>query len=201
MASTQSYLKNNQDGELLNRLYQEDYYWYLESAPFINKFGRAIAAWVQELGDSVLDLGCGTGWLAGLLPGEYSYVGLDGSQVAIERARKKYPKRKFINYRIERLVELGNTLPGIDKFDTLVLGGMLETLVEPTMRITLIQELQQIFSARSLIVYDLERLDTTQFNNRWIRLGEEHGTITVEELPDLVGAKRRRKIVVYDLLN
>ncbi len=55
-----------------------------------------VARLAQESGTaSVLDVGCGTGTLAGFLPAESAYLGIDMSQSYIDEAARNHPKRTF----------------------------------------------------------------------------------------------------------
>lgn len=61
----------------------------------------AAAAWVTAQDLNVLELGCGTGWLASLLAnvsGEHfgSYVGIDFSRVALKCAAKRVTDKRFV---------------------------------------------------------------------------------------------------------
>ncbi|MFW6866054.1 class I SAM-dependent methyltransferase [Nocardioides sp. CPCC 206347] len=80
-----------------------------------------------EQGSSLLDVGCGTGWLSAEFP---AYVGLDNSPAAVEAAQQR-----GIDV---RLADLEAGLPvGDAEFDGAVLKDVLEHLLDP---VGLVQE-------------------------------------------------------------
>jgi SAM-dependent methyltransferase len=56
---------------------------------------RALLCVPMRPGDSVEDLGCGTGRLADLLPEDVTYEGLDWSEEVVELARQRRPGKRF----------------------------------------------------------------------------------------------------------
>lgn len=46
-------------------------------------------------GKTLLDVGCGTGDLLNLLPGDTGYIGIDVSEKAVKHARAMHPGREF----------------------------------------------------------------------------------------------------------
>lgn len=72
---------------------------YDESHSFVHEYGGDVIELLErELGDRVLDLGCGTGHLtARLAEGDGSVVGVDSSSGMISRARDSYPELEFIH--------------------------------------------------------------------------------------------------------
>ena len=86
----------------------------------------SVLAEVGELqGSSVLDVGCGLGDLAGWLDRKQintEYVGLDLTESLIETARRRYPRKRFVNGSI--------TDPEIlkgEKFDFVLASGIFAT--------------------------------------------------------------------------
>ena len=92
------------------------YYWYLR---------HHYQAVEQYLVGSVLDIGCGPGYLAARVkPNEGMYTGVDISPKAIEIARKLFPGAAFYVHDVEH-----TPLPFADRsFDTIVASEMLEHL-------------------------------------------------------------------------
>lgn len=45
---------------------------------------------------SVIEFGCGTGWVAQGLPSQITYLGIDANSWCLERARQRCPHRTFI---------------------------------------------------------------------------------------------------------
>lgn len=68
----------------------------------------------------ILDLGCGTGWLAGILGRFGPTTGIDLSPIAIETAQKRYPDVQFIAANIFDLREK------TDKYDIVVSQEVIE---------------------------------------------------------------------------
>lgn len=66
-------------------------------------------------GKAVLDLGCGSGWLAALMTARGAIVtGVDGSQTLLDLARERYPDGTWI------LHDLRQGLPGAGEYDLVV---------------------------------------------------------------------------------
>jgi SAM-dependent methyltransferase len=83
---------------------QREYYddrWRRTSRANLPQLGRAIAILeglraMEQKDPRILDLGCGTGWLSGILGRFGPTTGLDLSSAAIERARQLYPDVGFV---------------------------------------------------------------------------------------------------------
>lgn len=107
-----------------------------DADPGNGKIGLALAeklsAVVASLPDlkQVCDLGCGNGYLSGLLGRRgYRVVGVDASESGIEIARREHGERgKFICARIDR--ELPAALGG-ERFDAVISGDVIEHLYRP----------------------------------------------------------------------
>ena len=56
---------------------------------------RAILRLPFRSGDTLVEVGCGTGRLADLVPAEVGYEGLDWSPAAVEEARARRPHARF----------------------------------------------------------------------------------------------------------
>ena len=81
---------------------------------------------------SLLDLGCGDGRLAKVIPKEMKYLGVDFSSGRIEKARKNHPDRKFICQDAYKFLE------GDDgRYDFIACFEFLEHLVTPKRVLTL----------------------------------------------------------------
>jgi 2-polyprenyl-3-methyl-5-hydroxy-6-metoxy-1,4-benzoquinol methylase len=87
-------------------------------SPFLR--WRRIAAAKPILQGRVLDVGCGSGALAGLLPPE-SYVGVEIDAHSLEVAKQNFPRHSFLS-----------SLPAKDeKFDTIAALAVIEHVPDP----------------------------------------------------------------------
>lgn len=173
------------------RLYENNYYHYLRSDEFKRCFLDPIAQQLRTRGiESVLDIGCGEGQLAGSLGNEVRYFGLDASPKAIESARQRYAnwETNFIVARFEEFIEWDH----VTTYEALVFGNILEVLVKEECRLPLIKSYIRVFKPRYIVVYDLTRLETSSWPKpEW----EHYASANLELDPD---CKRHRKILIYN---
>lgn len=175
-----------QPGEL-SKIHADDYYWYLTSQAFIDAFIRPLGAIVDELGGPVLDVGCGEGCLVDHCTSDY--MGFDGSDTAIERARRLRSRGAFHLGRLESPdFDLGH-------FRTIVFGGIFSVLVKPDRAVEFVTEYCRGYGAERFVVYDLERLDLTPFDEAF---GPQLTFYRQSAVIDLQDVKRHRKIVAYE---
>ncbi|WP_125776127.1 class I SAM-dependent methyltransferase [Antribacter gilvus] len=82
----------------------------------------------HSLTPALIDLGCGTGSLAGALPHHFTYLGIDVQPWLVDHARRSHPQAEFatgdlLEYRaghpFEMIVCLGNTLAYLHTDDEL----------------------------------------------------------------------------------
>jgi SAM-dependent methyltransferase len=73
-------------------------------------------------GDRVLDIGCGPGTMAPYLP-DSEYVGFDASAEYIDRAKRRFPRARFVCQRVSHY-----TLAERDYFDIVLALGVLHHL-------------------------------------------------------------------------
>lgn len=189
------WLNLNQTPDELRELYgEQDYYYYLRSPEFCRAFIEPISQIVNTLGLAVLDVGCGEGCLVDYtLLRKLSYLGIDGSETAIERARTRRPDLQF-NFVVDRFEE--PTVIGV--YPTLVLSGILEVLIRPEHRTSLIRHYRNRFGTEYMVICDLERLDETLLRAEFGKpLVESH--LVADSLPerDVEEVKRRRKLLVF----
>ncbi len=177
---------------------EQDYYWYLKSEQFIKAFLKPIAGIINSAGEPCLDVACGEAILADLVT--VPYWGFDGSEIAINKARIRIsntdPSKIQTNSitlgigRIEQPTATG-------EYGTIVFGGVMEVLIKPDKRVPLLEMYQEKYRAKRFIIYDLERLDTTEIEQRYGKpVIELHGCTNV---PYIVDVKNHRKILVYNI--
>ncbi len=78
--------------------------------------------------ERICDLGCGNGYLAGLLADAgYDVTGVDASPSGIEIARSTYSAPKFIFSQLDRAVEHA----GAEQFDLVISSDVIEHLYRP----------------------------------------------------------------------
>lgn len=121
---------------------------YERADPGNGKIGLALAeklsAVVASLPDlkSVCDLGCGNGYLSGMLARRgYRVVGVDASESGIEIARREHGKQaNFVCARVDS--DLPAMLGG-ERFDAVVSGDVIEHLYRPADLLECASELLQ----------------------------------------------------------
>jgi len=70
------------------RLAREEQLWAESEMPHL--YANRVRQVIEEHGcRSVIELGCGTGWVPTLLPGTVEYVGVDGNPECLQYARQK----------------------------------------------------------------------------------------------------------------
>lgn len=79
-------------------------------------------------GDHVLDLACNEGGLLNYLPKDVHYTGVDISEVAIRRARARFPNQTF---QILDIASPSVAVLGTEKFDVITMLAFLEHVDDP----------------------------------------------------------------------
>ena len=189
---TKSWLNLDQPPEELRQVHDTDYYWYLRSAPFRRAFIEPLTDRVNRLSLPVLDVGCGEGYL--LQEARVPYLGLDGSESAIQKARQVYGAARFTLGRLE-----DPQLPVDFDFGTVVFGGIFSVLVKRAHYVDLVELYRGLTpKLQYLVIYDLETLDTQAFDDKYRRLSSYHAS--AYGLPeDFQEVKKHRKILTYQL--
>ena len=170
---------------------RQDYYWYLRSPQFRTALSEPIANLIVERGcKSVLDVGCGEGVLRDCLPESVAYLGIDGSQAAVDKAVTL--GRPVILGRIE---EPETNCAGL--FDCLVFSGILEVLVKPERRSNLIGNYILARKPKLLVICDLVRLDTSSLETM---LGKPLELWSVDiDLAGIPQVKNHRKVIAWEV--
>lgn len=192
-----SLLNLNQSQEELDKVYSGNYYWYLRSWEFREKFLIPLGDLINKLGLPVLDVGCGEGQLATYVA--VRYHGIDCSAVAIERASSlaysngvsTEPEKSLRTFCVARFEDFYS--PEV-KAKTVVFGGLFSVLIKPERYLDFIQLYIERFDPSYFIIYDLERTDLTEVNKHFHIIYEHHA---VADLPSLQEVKRYRKFLCY----
>jgi SAM-dependent methyltransferase len=195
VVSHPEWLNINQPPEELASMYgAEDRYWYLRSSEFGEAFLSRIGWIVDKIGVRTLDVGCGEGQLRPHVIGRYT--GIDGSETAVATARKRHGHLPATFFSVERFEQYKPSPVN----DVIVFGGVLSVLIRPEYRTKFIRHYCKHGMAsspsfpRHFIVYDLEILDTTDIENEFKLVNEQHQTAHIDGIPDV---KKHRKIQVY----
>ena len=134
-------MKSDQPNQIENAQVFYNQYW--QNADYINflKLERLIAI-LEEISylhiklPSIIDLGCGTGWLASILGNIGPTTGVDLSDVAMQTASNKYPYVEFIQANIQKWIP-----PERGVFDIVVSQEVIEHLEDQKGHIRLASEL------------------------------------------------------------
>ncbi len=143
---------------------------------------QELRAWQPGSGRRVLDLGCGTGELAGLFPPE-QYVGMDLSPVYVAYARRRYGPR-FQVMDGQHLAYAENT------FDEVLVAGVFHHLPDEAVR-RMAAELARAVrpGGRLLVMEDTPARDWWNLPGRLIHAVDRGGHIrSPQAYGDLLGA-------------
>ena len=129
----------------------------------------------------VLDIGCGTGILAGIIPPEL-YLGVDIDKKSLQQARILHPKHKF-----------KSGLPPTDKkFDTIVALAVIEHIPNPTEFLNnLILLLENTTESSIVITTPHPSMDRVHTFGASVRLFSQHAN---EEHEELLNHQKMEKI-------
>lgn len=158
--SNGEWLNLNQPTAELNEVHATDYYWYLRCSAFVESFLKPLAGLVNWYQGACLDVGCGEGLLGDLIRSDLGYLGLDGSEIAIGKARQRNPHRP---YAVARLEDPQGHMLLEQKYGTVVFGGIMSVLIKPDCRSKLVSYYRERFGARQILIYDLSELDVSTF--------------------------------------
>lgn len=191
--TSRSLLNLNQTPVELSKIYSDNYYDYLQSQPFRKAFLEPLGKIVSELGLPVVDVACGEGYLSEYVAEGVPYLGIDGSEVAVARAREKYRGREFLVSRIEQPESIQGS------FGTAVFGGVLPVLIRPDRYVDFLLSYREALGIRFAVVYDMEHLNTATLDGKFRKVVDYHAT--AEGMPaGFQDVKRHRKILAYDLV-
>lgn len=182
---TSSVLNLDQSPAELNRVYETNYYAYLNSPEFREAFHQPIGDMLGSVGGPCLDVACGEGWLSERTSG--GYLGIDGSAVAIERAVARYPDTCFRVGRFE-------SPPTGETFTTVIFGGVFSVLVRPECYVELIERYRKAVGMTYFIIYDLETLATLAFDETYTLVCATAASAEVDGLQEI---KKHRKMRLY----
>jgi 2-polyprenyl-3-methyl-5-hydroxy-6-metoxy-1,4-benzoquinol methylase len=102
-------------------------------------FDQTITASVKS-GESVIDVGCGSGRLLDILPQGINYLGIDSSEKLLELAKSNYPNHQF---QLGKLPELKIT----EQFDQVFCKAVLHHIPSREQRILALKQLWKIKKA------------------------------------------------------
>jgi len=122
----------------------------------------------------ILDFGCGSGALAGLISPD-QYLGMDIDDFSLQKARMNYPDHQFIS-----------SLPSTDqKFDSVISLAVIEHVVDPVDFLkTLAQYLKPSDSARVIVTTPHPKMDWIHDVGAAVGLFSKHANEEHEELLD-----------------
>ncbi len=101
-------------------------------------------------GMKVLDLGCGNGRLAGILP-EVRYIGVDGCEMLAEKAKKIYDLR-FKNYEFKILDMLELEKLGEKDFDVVFMFASLNHVASEKNRRKVLEDVKNILKPGGILI-------------------------------------------------
>jgi len=184
---TCSVLSIDQSPTELDRIYEENYYSYLHSPEFHRAFLSVVGLFATQHGSRCLDVGCGEGWLAPYVLSDY--VGIDGSSVAIYRAKRNNLSHK--EFHVRRIES-----PGLRdyRFDLAIFGNLFTVNVKAEAQRDFLRMYIKQFSLKYFILYDLQQLDTSQIDATFQRVCYYEASVDVPSLQEI---KRHRKVLVY----
>lgn len=136
--------KNHLDG-----LFDSNSLWYLSSEEFVVTHLIPLGKVLNTIGGHCLDVGCAEGYVSDHTA--IQYTGMDASEIAIARARKMRPKKRFIVGRLE-------DPPEIKGITVVLFGGVFSINVRPEFHHDIIQMYHNHFGNRYTAVYDLVRI-------------------------------------------
>jgi ubiquinone/menaquinone biosynthesis C-methylase UbiE len=94
------------DTKLKNEVWEKEKYWALAEKGSLDTEhpGMKLLLKIAQGKHSILDLGCGEGTRLGLIKGDgKNLTGIDVSEMAIKKAKAKYPQNSFVSGNIEKL--------------------------------------------------------------------------------------------------
>lgn len=180
-------LNINQSPEELDKIYRDDYYWYLREPIFCEAVCRPAGDAVNALGFPCLDVGCGEGQLSQYI--KVPYTGFDGSRQSIRNAKEAYPCQEFHVGRLEN----PPLLPS-HRFGTIIFSNLLEVLIKPEWYLRFIQMYLDRYESTNFVVVDLLRLDTVNLESVFHLMSSKQVTA---KIPNLMDVKKHRKVLTF----
>ena len=102
-----------------------------------------------NLGDSILEVGCGAGFLAREFSTEYNYIGIDYSQSLIDKHRELFPQHNIL------CAEASNIPFSDNKFDYCFCFGVYQYLPNLDYADSMISEMKRV-SRKGILLGDLK---------------------------------------------
>ena len=111
---------------------------------------------------SILDVGCGSGWICDYMPPGSFYVGFDKDPTAIRNARKLHPEGHFIETTIEEFSKNFEAAFVFNSFDCAFLKCIF--CVVPKELVPSIVDIIKKYVKKYVLLYDTEREPNFWFN-------------------------------------
>jgi len=93
-----------------------------------------------KIGQSVLDVGCGSGRLLSGLPNGVEYLGIDFSETLLKIARESYPEREFVLGDIADK----NVWEGLSQYDAVFCVASLHHLPSRKLQLMVLREMKKV---------------------------------------------------------
>lgn len=197
-ANPKNWLATNTPVDVLNKAWKDGYYDYLESDEFSNVFLSEIASICNNIGDPVLDIGCGTAKILELL--EVPYFGIDISTAAINKAKQR---RSFKCPHKQACLLNTNFLEpeyiNIKNKHTIIFGGLLSVIISKKHHVDFIELWRRKAKATNFVIYDLDRVDTDILKLKYGEPKEEIYKKVTPPIQNIPVEKSSRKIIYFSL--
>jgi len=195
MSNISTMFKKNISQELLDDVYNKNYYWYLEHKEFVNNCLKYVSDSIDKLGKnlSILDIGCGHAQLLEVLDDSHYYFGFDLSLNAINDCNKMWNKRNadFVKCNIEQFTENYKEL----RLDVVLFGNCL-VYIKNEHIIDFVDEFVECVKSKYFVVYDLKRTKTANISNRYKMIDNKDFYVNLDGIKEV---KKHRKVEVYEI--